>query len=1202
MIVAFNSNLNINLSYAISKAKDSFPTQNFSNINSLQDLEDRLNSIEQTLFVETTFTSSVTEEDVKILEKEIQTNVDELNCLKPPMEFSQKDLDECFCCDPPEFPEAIEVPDSELDDLLKSVQEEDATEVNKILDCVDQAKNITNDLIPLIDRERKIKDTKINLEEFLYNYRIMEGYYKKRVDTIDELLGIFDPLITDKKNYQAQVDLLTPLDTAAKTDFDTAKTRLANGGSYSVTTTTNGVSSTITVLETQAHVDQLKIAYDSIHIPLLDWEAKLKDTLDKISFNENKYSPLLNEIDFETTEAFLQKTPTEQATAKLQWLQQNLSDLFNGGSNAFGKVRQFSSRTILEQNTSSDVLNQSYILSIQHELKDEANILVGRPKKYMSSASNVSIVSLPNGVTPSGTLYDSLYNIWGDLDKFFTREERGLTSDSNLSSADLKGTGAEVFGSNFIQDKNKFQDFYTNFEKYHTSKTETVKSSIIQPALSDVISELQNLALKEVEYLFAYSKAFEDLPADSTVLTDIITSIRNSSNTYIEKANSLRADLIFVQNEHTKILAEIEKKKSEYNLIPCAATTPPPPEKGPAPPGADPLGANTIQQIYPEDPDPTKYCYWLNFAALATMVNLLPLSGNGGMRYWPIGLMIPTPGGIVNIPLPIVWIPIAVMATPFGLFVMFIAQCGICPSPVIFYIGPNGEKKFIVSLRPGSDPLGSNASESLMKGLKIPIKNLINIVKVPNFNPIINIDGKDNLITDLKDKILKKVQKLNNPDITPITNKLTTHSVIAEKKAVLKEVVKNYLDKLTVPTIKIPKNAENVNPKPPGPMEVLNQLIKLTKMDLPNIAIPPIDMIDLKSKLNSLLKLKDLQGKILTIPGINFDKATEAEIQAYFDEVKDNLKKAFDIAHKKINPKELGLFAGILSSGVVFFNPYKCKPGSKGIAVPPLPAAALLAIGALKIAFDALVNGLSLEKLKELTKNGAQIGPQLIMDMIMGIMKSLPDFKIPNPSKLSIKDLLKDTIKSLTKMKLPSLPDVSYPPQLQIPIPGDAIKAAIEKGIEQTINTLPLHDIDLTKMSPLDLKQYLINIIEQSFKPIEEVVDPIFKIISIFQACKDKSFSEILGLKKIFPLDHSTIPILTKAEIEAALQALKLLEIIPYPAVAVMPELFKSIHPLLKSDDLPPWKRLTLQNFLFVCFLDVFCQEGKKVSGLQENP
>ena len=1198
MLVTFSSSLNIDLAYAISKAKESFPDQNFSDINSLQDLEERLNSIEQTLFVETTFVSNVSVKDVQILTNEIHSSVNELNCPQPPMLFSQEDLDACLCCDPPEFPEPIEISSSELNDLLNIAKDDNQDEVNKVLACIDQAKNITNELAILTDQEGKIKETKINLEEFLYNYRIMESYYTKRVTTLEQLLGIFDPLITDKKNYQAQIDLLTPLDVAAKSDLDAAKKRLTNGGSYNVTTTVNGITTTVTVQETQTHIDQLQSVYDSIHNPLLDWETKLQNTLDKISFNENTISPLLDEINFETTDTFLQMKPEDQAIARMQWLQENLSNLFNGGSTAFGKVNQFSSKTILTQNPSATVLNQSYLLSIQHDLKDSANILSGKQKTYMNTSSDVSIISV-NG-TPSGILYDYLYNVWGNQDKFFTREERGLTSDSNLSASDLIGTGAEVFGSNFIQDNNKFKDFYTNFEKYHNQKIDLVKTTIIEPALSDIIKELENLALKEVEYLFAYSKAFEDLPADSTSVIDLMTSIRNSSNVYIEKANSLRADFIFVQNAHTQILAQIENKKAEYSLIPCAATIKQPAEATPPPAGSDPLGANTIQQISPDDPDPTKFCYWVNFSILATAVNLLPIPGNGGRRYWPVGLKIPTPDGIVNVPLPIIWIPLAVIASPFGLFVMFIAQCGICPSPVIFYIGPNGEKKFILSLRPGDD-FGANASDSLLKGLKIPIKSLINSVKVPNFKPILNIDGKDNLLTDLKDKILKKVQKLGVPDITPITNKLTTHSIVSDKKKVLNEVIKNYLNKLTIPTIKIPKNAENVNPKPPGPMEMINQLIKLTKMDLPNIAIPPIDMIDLKEKINTLLNLKELQTEIGTIPGLNFNNAHELEIEAYFDKVKKNLKKAFAYVHKKINPKELGMFAGVLASGVVFFNPYKCKPGTKGIGVPPIDSASLAIIGEILIAFNIFVDGISKDKLKELTKNGAQIGPQIIMDIIIGILKSLPDFKIPNPSKLSIKDMLKDSMKSLTKMKLPSLPDVSHPSQIQIPIPGEALKSALEIGVEAVINTLPLKDIDLTKMSPLDLKQYLITIIEQSFKPIENVLDPIFQIIVVFKACKDKSFSEILGLKKL-TLDHSSIPILTKEEINLAMDALKLLSVVAYPTVAVMPELYQNAHPLLKSDDLPPWKRLSLQNFLFVCFLDAFCQEGKKTCGLQENP
>jgi hypothetical protein len=52
----------------------------------------------------------------------------------------------------------------------------------------------------------------------------------------------------------------------------------------------------------------------------------------------------------------------------------------------------------------------------------------------------------------------------------------------------------------------------------------------------------------------------------------------------------------------------------------------------------------------------------------------------------------------------------------------------------------------------------------------------------------------------------------------------------------------------------------------------------------------------------------------------------------------------------------------------------------------------------------------------------------------------------------------------------------------------------------------------------------------------------------------------------------------------------------------MLPEVFKVLHPILAHDDMPPWERLTLDNFLFVTFLDEFCTQGKKGGGLLENP
>lgn len=71
------------------------------------------------------------------------------------------------------------------------------------------------------------------------------------------------------------------------------------------------------------------------------------------------------------------------------------------------------------------------------------------------------------------------------------------------------------------------------------------------------------------------------------------------------------------------------------------------------------------------------YSWWLKFSGLATLVNLVPV-------HWPVGLLIPTPGGLIKVPFPIVWFPIFVAPTDKLIAVLFIGQCGILPCPYLF--------------------------------------------------------------------------------------------------------------------------------------------------------------------------------------------------------------------------------------------------------------------------------------------------------------------------------------------------------------------------------------------------------------------------------------------------------------------------------------------------------------------------------------
>lgn len=117
------------------------------------------------------------------------------------------------------------------------------------------------------------------------------------------------------------------------------------------------------------------------------------------------------------------------------------------------------------------------------------------------------------------------------------------------------------------------------------------------------------------------------------------------------------------------------------------------------------------------------YAWWVKFSKLATIVNLVPV-------HWPVGLLIPTPSGLIRIPLPIIWIPLFVAPTDKLIAVIFIGQCGILPCPFIFL------QHFL--------PIPLGPFQSNNPYFAIAIRGAINIssheplppVTVPSFDPV----------------------------------------------------------------------------------------------------------------------------------------------------------------------------------------------------------------------------------------------------------------------------------------------------------------------------------------------------------------------------------------------------------------------------------------------------------------------------------
>lgn len=329
----------------------------------------------------------------------------------------------------------------------------------------------------------------------------------------------------------------------------------------------------------------------------------------------------------------------------------------------------------------------------------------------------------------------------------FTLEERGLTTDSvkvdkKLTKEKLDGLVKEKRADGreeqfYIENTERYQAFYKDLEPKIEKKIEEERKKFRNSIVSSgKFSKLSDLAKRQVFDAVIFSKLStkpsekliingkEILPAASN--QNLVKTFRDSSN----EVSSLIKDI-------ETLIAKIKKDNSpnpDDLAKSLAATGCVPPDQGPckklAKAGSDPLGYKSMVSTPNEaNPDYTCGCYWKEVTKHLNKLNLLPIpdiTRLPALRYWPVGLIIPTPVPI-RIPLPQIWIHLVTLNLPFGTLVIWYIQCGIVPSPIVLYIGPDGKKIILLGFRALQgqfDPVGYSIEESSTSPLGINQKSI----------------------------------------------------------------------------------------------------------------------------------------------------------------------------------------------------------------------------------------------------------------------------------------------------------------------------------------------------------------------------------------------------------------------------------------------------------------------------------------------
>jgi hypothetical protein len=120
--------------------------------------------------------------------------------------------------------------------------------------------------------------------------------------------------------------------------------------------------------------------------------------------------------------------------------------------------------------------------------------------------------------------------------------------------------------------------------------------------------------------------------------------------------------------------------------------------------GTDPLMIRTLSGTDSSLPDMNNPCYWKEFANSLNAVSLLPIPDLTAplFRYYPINNIIPTPAGVVMIPMPQKWRALFSLSSSLGTLVTFLTLPALIvgiplPSVYMFYFSPDGNKYMLLA-------------------------------------------------------------------------------------------------------------------------------------------------------------------------------------------------------------------------------------------------------------------------------------------------------------------------------------------------------------------------------------------------------------------------------------------------------------------------------------------------------------------------
>ena len=737
--------------------------------------------------------------------------------------FSEQQLDEVPC----EIPKTNELPKVPkklvVNEKVKSRISDNEKSLDKALACAEHVDTVNSIIKSDLKKYNNLNILLQVLIEYKDNFEVFKPYYAERLAEAARLTGKFQPILLEIKRIESEIEA----DKQKLDDLDGYITVLEN--KVSSINILDGITLSEAVDLAQSLYDSisdLKDQKDIINSNIDDNEALLKtteeylkDTSDATSIINNDF---LNDLDVDD----LSPVSTANLRAVLEITYELNRIGYTGLKNSLkeyssalnvDRVNVTTAAKILQNpilkfklefpsinyiGMDEDVYNEDTgarsIRKIQFPIRGNSfysNVPQYRSIKqfkksnqqdlntaYFNDFPNLDISNVnPSNWNPTGTLYTKYYNKFDDpVNNFFSLSERGLSDNSNQVDPSLVDSGStkKIEGSYtyYVRDRIKMETFYTNFEKNLEIRKDKIRDQFIKPSKAQTAVPLKKLAVVEIKLLLSLAGVNVNIINESSKLNGVIESINIENANYINSLTSLTNHIISIKALMKKLKPTEENVKAKLvKLDPMCFdnklnenSSEELKSKVKDATGSDPFGAKSLKEIDPTLPTSSDYRYWLEFSKTLNLVNLLPFPDKipFQLRYWPVGLFFVTPLLVIKIPLPIIWIPLVSIPTPFGTFVIFLTINGLFISPVVFYISSSGYKQHILTVRGPSDKFGFDKDRVLIKptiAMPLDLKAVKDSITNNAQNPLdkLNIAEKEKYELDLKqlEHKLSKIKK-----------------------------------------------------------------------------------------------------------------------------------------------------------------------------------------------------------------------------------------------------------------------------------------------------------------------------------------------------------------------------------------------------------------------------------------------------------